>query len=207
MELADGLASADNPLTARVIVNRVWLWMFGRGLVETVDNFGNSGATPSHPELLDFLAERFVREGWSIKRLVREIALSHTYRLASTYDEASFTADPENRWLWRHTSRRLEAEEIRDAMLTVAGRLDLQPPVGSLIGHGNDGLIGGGPQVAAISELQITEADSNRAFALSAAAAERPAEYPGDLRPARRIDGTKCARGHERAEPGLVPAQ
>ena len=67
MELADGLASADNPLTARVIVNRVWLWMFGRGLVETVDNFGNSGTTPSHPELLDFLAERFVREGWSIK--------------------------------------------------------------------------------------------------------------------------------------------
>jgi cytochrome c553 len=161
LELADGLASADNPLTSRVIVNRVWLWMFGRGLVESADNFGASGATPSHPELLDFLAQRFVREGWSIKRLVREIALSRTYQLASTFDDASFTADPENRWLWRHSARRLEAEEIRDAMLAVAGRLDLQPPLGTLIGRGNDGPIGGGPRISPLSEQQVTQADSN----------------------------------------------
>jgi hypothetical protein len=161
LELADGLASASNPLTSRVIVNRVWLWMFGRGLVESADNFGASGTPPSNPELLDFLAERFVREGWSIKRLVREIAVSRTYRLASNYDEASYTADPENRWLWRHSPRRLEAEEIRDAMLAVAGRLDLQPPVGSLIGRGNDGPVGGGPRISALSEQQITQADSN----------------------------------------------
>ncbi len=161
LELADGLASPENRLTSRVIVNRVWLWMFGRGLVESVDNFGTSGATPSHPELLDFLAKRFMREGWSIKRLVREIAVSHTYRLGSAYNEANFTADPENKWLWRHSSRRLEAEEIRDAMLAVAGRLDLQPPLASLIGRSKDGPVGGGPLISAISEQQIAQADNN----------------------------------------------
>jgi len=160
LELARGLASADNPLTSRVIVNRVWLWLFGRGLVESVDNFGASGTPPSNPELLDYLAQRFVHEGWSIKRLVREIALSHTYRLASTHDDADFTADPENKWLWRHSPRRLEAEEIRDAMLAAAGRLELRPPVGSVIGRAGDGQIGGGPLMA-LNEQQIIQADND----------------------------------------------
>ncbi len=87
LELAESLIAADNRLVSRVIVNRVWHWLFGRGLVASVDNFGTTGGTPSHPELLDTLAVRFQRDGWSIKRLVREIATSHTYRLAATYDE------------------------------------------------------------------------------------------------------------------------
>ena len=161
LELADALATGDHPLTARVIVNRVWAWMFGRGLVESVDNFGTTGAEPSHPELLDYLADRFVKEHWSIKRLVRDIALSHAYQLASTYQAADFTADPDNKWLWRHSPRRLEAEEIRDALLMASGQLNLVAPKASLIGRGGDGPIGGGPRILPLGEQQIAQADGN----------------------------------------------
>jgi hypothetical protein len=161
LELAEAMADGEHPLTSRVIVNRAWAWMFGRGLVESVDNFGTTGATPSHPELLDYLADRFVKEHWSIKRLVRSIALSHTYQLASTYRAEEFTADPDNKWLWRHSPRRLEAEEIRDSLLLAAGRLNLVPPKASLIGRGSDGIIGGGQRISPIGEQQIAQADGN----------------------------------------------
>jgi cytochrome c553 len=120
-ELADWIAEPGNPLTARVIVNRTWHWLFGSGLVRTVDNFGTTGETPSHPELLDYLAERFVREGWSIKRLVREIVLSRTYQQNSSATNAEI--DPENRLLGHMNRRRLDGECIRDAMLSVSGKL------------------------------------------------------------------------------------
>ena len=143
LELANAIVSRDNTLAARVIVNRVWHWLFGRGLVESVDNFGTTGAQPSHPDLLDYLADRFVDEGWSVKTLIREITLSRVYRLGSVYDEACFAADPDNSMLWRHSSRRLEAEEVRDAILAASGRLDLTPEPASLIGRAGDGPIGG----------------------------------------------------------------
>jgi hypothetical protein len=143
LEMADWIASADNPLTARVFVNRVWLNLFGRGLVPTPDNFGVSGQTPSHPELLDHLAVTFVEEGWSIKKLIRRIALSRVYRLDATFVEANFEKDPENVWLWRMSPRRLDAEAIRDAMLATAGKLDLKPPVGSAVAVGGEGYTGG----------------------------------------------------------------
>lgn len=143
LELANALVSSDNTLTSRVIVNRVWHWLFGRGLVASVDNFGTTGAQPSHPELLDYLATRFARNGWSIKELIREITLSRVYRLSSSYDATCFAADPENAFLWRHSPRRLEAEEIRDGILAAAGQLNLNPPHGSLIGRAGDGPIGG----------------------------------------------------------------
>lgn len=127
LELANWLTHDDHPLTARVFVNRVWAWHFGRGLVPTVDNFGAQGQAPSHPELLDWLANRFVADGWSIKQLHRRIMLTRAYRLASDTTEANLSADPENRWLWHFKRRRLEAEAIRDAMLFVAQRLDLKP--------------------------------------------------------------------------------
>jgi len=132
LELAAWLTDPQNPLTPRVIVNRVWLHLFGEGLVKTVDNFGVTGDKPSHPELLDHLAGRFIRDGWSIKRLVRTIVLSRAYQLSADSTPAHLAADPENRWLWRHVPRRLEAEEIRDAMLAAAGRLDPARPDGSL---------------------------------------------------------------------------
>src|SRR5262249_54094199 len=107
------LAGAENPLTARVIVNRVWHWLFGVGLVRTTDNFGTTGEAPSHPELLDDLAVRFMEDGWSIKGLVRQIVLSRAYQLASTDDRRARGVDPENRLLWRMNRRRLDAECIR----------------------------------------------------------------------------------------------
>ncbi|WP_158545360.1 PSD1 and planctomycete cytochrome C domain-containing protein [Bremerella cremea] len=143
LQLAEALVSPDNTLTSRVIVNRTWHWLFGRGIVASVDNFGTSGAEPSHPELLDYLADRFVQNGWSMKDLIREITLSRVYQLSSSYDAVNFAADPDNSYLWRHTSRRLEAEELRDAILSAAGRLDLSPEPASLIGRAGDGPIGG----------------------------------------------------------------
>ena len=123
VELADWIASRDNPLTARVFANRAWHWLFGSGIVRTVDNFGTTGETPSHPELLDHLASRFVAEGWSVKKLVRRIVLSRTYRQAAIGDRQALADDPENRLFGRANRRRLDAEAIRDAMLVVGGTL------------------------------------------------------------------------------------
>jgi Protein of unknown function (DUF1553) len=139
-ELADSLASSANPLSARVIVNRVWLHLFGRGLVPTPDNFGAAGQPPSHPELLDTLAVDFMADGWSIKRLIRRIVLGRSYGLASGYDPKNFEADPDNTLVWRMSKRRLEAEALRDAALFVAGRLDTEPPVGSAVARTGEGL-------------------------------------------------------------------
>ena len=131
LELAEAMLHADNPLTARVIVNRVWHHVFGRGLVATPDNFGKLGETPSHPELLDYLAKRFVAEAWSIKKLIREIALTRTFQLAATPTAKAREMDPDNRLLTSAHVRRLEAEAIRDAMLQVSGSLDRRPLGGS----------------------------------------------------------------------------
>jgi cytochrome c553 len=123
-EVAAWIASAKNPLTARVIVNRVWKWHFGEGLVRTPNNFGLRSEPPSHPALLDWLANRFVEEGWSLKDLHRRIVLSATYRQSSFASDEQVNRDPENRWLGRFTGRRMEAESLRDAMLAVSGGLD-----------------------------------------------------------------------------------
>ncbi len=113
-----------NPFLARVLVNRVWHHLFGRGLVASVDNFGVLGERPTHPELLDWLAAHFVRDGWSIKRLVRLVVLSQSYRMSSTADASAEQADPQNLLLHRMHLRRLEGEAIRDALLAISGRLD-----------------------------------------------------------------------------------
>ena len=139
-ELADWVASTANPLTARVIVNRVWLHLFGRGLVPTPDNFGAAGQRPSHPELLDTLAVDFMADGWSIKRLIRRIVLSRAYGLDSCHDPHNFEADPDNALIWRMSKRRLEGEALRDALLFVSGRLALEPPVGSAVARTGEGL-------------------------------------------------------------------
>jgi hypothetical protein len=123
---------ARNPFLARVLVNRVWHHLFGRGIVASVDNFGVLGDRPTHPELLDYLADRFVRQGWSVKRLIRELVLSSTYRMSSRPDPKADQADPQNLLLHRTRLRRLEGEAIRDALLAVSGRLDRRlygPPV------------------------------------------------------------------------------
>jgi cytochrome c553 len=124
LELAEAIASKDNPLTARVLVNRVWQQHFGRGIVATPSNFGHLGARPTHPELLDYLACRFVESGWSVKALHRDIMLSATYQLSSDADEHNLSTDGDNQHLWRMNRRRLDIEAWRDSILTVSGKLD-----------------------------------------------------------------------------------
>jgi hypothetical protein len=125
--LARWLTAPDNPLTARVFVNRVWGWHFGQALVRTPNDFGAQGERPTHPELLDWLARDFVDHGWGLKRLHRQILLSATYRQSSQASAKPQAADPENRLLWHFPRRRLEGEAIRDAMLACAGTLNLKP--------------------------------------------------------------------------------
>lgn len=132
LELARGLVDPHNPLTARVFVNRVWLHLFGEGLVRTPDDFGHLGEPPEHADLLDYLASRFIEEGWSTKKLIREIVRSTVWRLSSNARLENRAVDPENRLWHHHPRRRLEAEAIRDSMLAVSGRLDRSlggPPI------------------------------------------------------------------------------
>ncbi|MEO2034555.1 MAG: PSD1 and planctomycete cytochrome C domain-containing protein [Planctomycetaceae bacterium] len=129
LQLAHWLTRPTNPLTARVFVNRVWQWHFGRGLVATASDFGSRGVPPTHPELLDWLTSEFVASGWSVKSLHRLIMQSRTYQLASDDNAANLKSDPSNQWLWRYSRRPLDAESIRDAMLAVSGKLDRSRPV------------------------------------------------------------------------------
>ena len=125
LDLARWLASPQNPLTARVFVNRAWRWHFGRGLVSSVDNFGKLGQLPSHPELLDWLALQFQKDGWSVKALHKRIMLSNAYQMSTRWDEKAAKVDPEDLLLWRMPRKRMEAEAVRDSLLAVSGQLDL----------------------------------------------------------------------------------
>lgn len=130
IELAQWLTDShrrSGQLAARVLANRIWHQLMGVGLVRTVDNFGRTGESPSHPELLDFLARRLIDHEWSIKGLVREIVLSRTFALSSDYQPTAFSVDPENRLLWRYHRRRLDPETLRDALLSLSGQLDNRP--------------------------------------------------------------------------------
>ena len=128
LELAGWLSDPANPLTARVMVNRIWQHHFGQGLVQTPSDFGTRGRAPSHPELLDFLASRFIEGGWSIKAMHRLIMLSQTYQQASRDQPQGLRKDPNNEWLWKYSRTRLDAESIRDAMLAISGELDSTAP-------------------------------------------------------------------------------
>ncbi|MHA3774254.1 PSD1 and planctomycete cytochrome C domain-containing protein [Verrucomicrobiota bacterium sgz303538] len=124
LELAQAIASKSNPLTARVMVNRIWLHHFGEGIITTPDDFGTQAAPPSHPELLDYLASRFMQSGWSVKAMHKLIMLSATYQQQSDTNPKYAEMDPNNRLLWRYNIRRLEFEPIRDSLLYIAGKLD-----------------------------------------------------------------------------------
>jgi hypothetical protein len=143
-ELAEWLASESNPLTARVMVNRVWTWHFGEGIVRTPDNFGRMGERPTHPELLDDLADAFMRDGWSLKKLHRRLLLSNTYQMASSPSAEAAKADPENKLFSRFPRRRMLVEEMRDGMLAISGKLDLTMGGTMQSGFGTDGENSGG---------------------------------------------------------------
>jgi hypothetical protein len=162
LELAEWLASPQNPLTARVFVNRVWLHLFGRGIVATPDNFGAAGLPPSNQPLLDDLAVSFMEDGWSVKRLIRRLVLSRAYHLGTRYDATNFKADPDNVLVWRMTSQRLEAEALRDALLAVSGQLVRTPPAGSPVAS-----VGEGPSTLLIRQVvQLDSRDFHRAVYL-----------------------------------------
>jgi hypothetical protein len=150
LELARWLVAKENPLPARVAVNRIWRHLFGSGIVTSVDNFGMIGEKPSHPELLDYLASRFMESNWSTKQLIREIMLSRTYQLGTHFDEGNSGKDPNNVYLWRMTPRRLEVEPFRDAVLAVSGALDREPPRGPHVGLVRNGLLEENPKLAEI---------------------------------------------------------
>jgi len=150
LALAEWIASRDNPLTARVFVNRMWHHHFGRGIVRTLDNLGKMGDPPSHPELLDWLAVEFMDRGWSIKEMHRLLMTSEAYQMASAYEDAgSRTADPENQLLWQYRPQRLEAEALRDAIMTVSGGIDL--------------IVGGKPVFPHVPE-EILEASKGKGY-------------------------------------------
>ncbi|MCY3776696.1 MAG: DUF1549 domain-containing protein [Candidatus Aminicenantes bacterium] len=140
LELANWITRDDNPLAARVMVNRIWRWHMGRGLVASTDNFGRLGDAPTHPDLLNWLAIRFVEGNWSLKQMHRLIMHSATYRMSTGYSAQGSGKDPENRLLWRMNRRQLEAEAIRDSILAVSANLDLKPG-GSLLGQSGRGYI------------------------------------------------------------------
>ena len=129
-ELATWLTDTEHGagiLTARVLANRTWHHLIGRGIVRTTDNFGRTGEPPTHPELLDYLAGQLIDSGWSLKSLVRQIVLSRSFALATTHDEKAHATDPDNTLLWRAHRRRLDPESLRDAMLSASAQLDLAP--------------------------------------------------------------------------------
>ena len=135
LQLAQWLTRREHPQTARVMVNRIWLHLFGQAIVGTPDDFGVYGDRPSHPDLLDHLATRFTDNGWSVKRIIRDIVLSRTYQLGNHTDSITRHADPDNRLYTRHQRRRLDAESLRDSILAASGQLNLQPADGSLVRH------------------------------------------------------------------------
>jgi len=138
LQLAEWITSKENPLTARVMVNRIWMHLTGTPIVETMDNFGTTGLPPSNQELLDHLAIRFMAGGWSIKNLVREIVLTDTYQLASTFHSENYAKDPANTTHWRANVRQLDAESLRDQMLLVSGLLDRTRPETSMVHEAGD---------------------------------------------------------------------
>ena len=167
LQLAEWIADRRNPLTARVTVNRLWQKLFGEGLVRSVDYFGERGERPSHPELLDHLATRFMADGWSQKRFLRGLVLSHTYRLTSANHAEGLSLDPENRLFWRMNRQRLEAEAIRDSLLKVSGELATKS---------------GGPSLA----LEIIE----NTGALAAAGINPPSYHHRKSRPSQEFERT-----------------
>lgn len=158
LEIARWLGSSENPLTSRVMVNRIWQNLIGQGLVSSTENFGVTGSFPSHPDLLDYLAVQFENHNWSTKSVIRAITTSRVYRMNTAFSEYAHELDPNNQLLWRANPRRLDAEALRDAMLSISGELDKERPRGSLVAqHGyvrvREGILGD-PREAARSAFE-----------------------------------------------------
>jgi len=162
LQLAQWIAHQDNPLTARVFANRMWHHLFGRGIVRTVDNFGETGERPTNPALLNHLAARFITNDWSVKKLIREIVLSRSYQMSSSHHATNAKIDPDNMLFWKMNQKRLDAESMRDGMLATAGQLNPSPYQGSVLTQ-----VGGvnlGRSLANLTKLQNTEFDHRSVY-------------------------------------------
>ncbi len=201
LELAGWLASRDNPLTARVMVNRIWLHLLGRGLVATPDNFGSAGQRPSNQDLLDFLAGSFMDNGWSIKKTIRQIVVSRAYRLGSNHDARNFEIDPDNALVWRQTRKRLDAEVVRDSVLAVSGQVDLKPPVGCSHRPGRGRLCRLRPALPGGGRAEPIPVH------LPAGGPRSGPRSSCTVRFRRAEPGHRRTSHHDRAGPGPVPAQ
>ncbi len=144
LELARWMTDENNPLTARVMANRIWQHLFGQGIVNSTENFGVTGGPPTHPELLDYLAIQFMQNQWSVKQLIREIANTRTYRVSSKFDQRAFEIDPDNKLLWRASPRRLDAEVLRDSMLSMSDNLDTRRPRASDVAKAGETVVRNG---------------------------------------------------------------
>lgn len=160
-ELAEWLTAPENPLTARVMVNRIWSHLFGSPIVSSPNNWGPTGTEPTHPELLDLLASKFVEQGWSMKSMIRTIVLTDAYQRDSTVDNHNLDVDPDNQFFWRMSPRQLDAEVMRDAMLVAGGNLDLARPR-SIVGDNGNGRVDRGPG----SDTRFEELDDHRSIYL-----------------------------------------
>lgn len=187
LELARFIGSDDHPLTARVMVNRIWQHMIGHGIVRSTENFGVTGQFPSHPELLDYLAVRFVESGWSVKSLAKDIAMSRVYRMSSTFNQDDHEYDSDNVLVWRANPRRLDAEAIRDAMLSVSGELEDERPRGSEVAKAGYTRVQGGSLVNARVRAQRAtgQARGEGRMRFNGQAGGRP-QFGGGNRPFQR---------------------
>ena len=215
LELAGWLTSRENPLTARVMVNRIWQHLIGRAIVREPDNFGFSGPAPTHPELLDHLAIDFMDNGWSVKHIVRSIVTSRVYRLSSQHDASRFEADPDNSFVARANVRRLDAESMRDSILAIGGQIDLKRPRASVIASFGQVLLGpnGPASLPAAAIPMIVNKDKSGAGGLKQLAAMRnpnsnPFEAPTYVRsvylPIARNSLPRALDVFDFAEPSLV---
>ena len=185
-ELAEWLTRPDHPLTARVAINRIWAKLYGAGLVPTVDDFGDQGQKATHPELLDYLSTRFVEQGWSVKKTLKELVLTRTYQLASSDNRADLSKDEANVLLWRWNRKRLDGESLRDATLSASGQLDLTRPKGSVVG-----------------ELGVRELGQNANFA----AVQRPSRNRSVYLPVLRNRPPEALALFDLPDPSLVAGQ
>lgn len=192
MEFANWVANAENPLTARVMANRVWQHLVGEGIVRTPEDFGITGSRPSHPELLDYLALRLIENKWSIKSLIKEIALSDAYRIGWQVDAIARDKDPENQYLWRSHPKRIQSEALRDSLLWVGGSLELDRPHGSLVAQAGPLELGRGQQLtqllvrAATARSRMDSASGDELMSDSANKENGPKK--ADDNPLRRRD-------------------
>lgn len=201
MEFANWVASPENPLTARVMANRVWQHLIGTGIVSTPEDFGVTGSRPTHPELLDYLAVRLIENRWSIKSLIKEIATSEVYRAGWQVDAVAAERDPDNQYLWRSQPQRLSAEVLRDSLLWVGGTLEFDRPHASLVAQAGPTEIGRGQQLAqlmrlrAIANANRSDNDSDSMMNESMMSESGMAETMDDARNANRSQ-----RGGDRSE-------